>query len=127
MQVLQSKTVRNELGRQPIQQLGMTRSPSVETKVHGRNNDRTWLVAEIHRLDVLVRLQLAGTDHVGELDPARTEGVEPLIFMTDEENVFRKDEAHTDITQADALKNAPSKDSDYFKVPKVLSKGQDQA
>ena len=66
-------------------------------------------------------------DFVGKLDELDTEGVEPLIFMTDEENVFRKDEAHTDITQADALKNAPSKDSDYFKVPKVLSKGQDQA
>jgi Asp-tRNA(Asn)/Glu-tRNA(Gln) amidotransferase C subunit len=29
---------------------------------------------------------------------------------------------HTEITQRDALKNAPKKDSDYFKVPKMVDK-----
>ena len=46
--------------------------------------------------------------------------VEPLIYMTGEVNVMRVDEVKHDITQDDALRNAPKKDSDYFKVPKVL-------
>jgi aspartyl-tRNA(Asn)/glutamyl-tRNA(Gln) amidotransferase subunit C len=54
---------------------------------------------------------------LNELD---TEGVEPLIYLSEEFNVMRKDEARKTITQEQALKNAPKRDSDYFKVPKVL-------
>jgi aspartyl-tRNA(Asn)/glutamyl-tRNA(Gln) amidotransferase subunit C len=36
--------------------------------------------------------------------------------------VLRTDEIGEEITQEDALKNAPEKDSDYFKVPTVLKK-----
>jgi aspartyl-tRNA(Asn)/glutamyl-tRNA(Gln) amidotransferase subunit C len=60
---------------------------------------------------------LAFIDKLSELD---TDSVEPLIYMTDEKNVLREDEAKQTITQAEALKNAPKKDSDYFKVPKVI-------
>ncbi len=59
-------------------------------------------------------------DFIGKLDELDTENVEPLLFMTDEVNVLRTDESHTEITQKEALKNAPQKDSDYFKIPKVL-------
>jgi aspartyl-tRNA(Asn)/glutamyl-tRNA(Gln) amidotransferase subunit C len=48
--------------------------------------------------------------------------VEPLIFMSDEVNVLREDVAVVSITQKEALKNAPKHDSDYFRIPKVLSK-----
>lgn len=58
-------------------------------------------------------------DKLNELD---TENVQPLIYMNDEINSFRKDEEKIEITQDQALKNAPDKDSDYFRVPKVLSK-----
>ncbi len=62
---------------------------------------------------------LTFVEKLKELD---TENVEPLIYMNDEINVLRKDEEKTTITQDEALKNAPDKDSDYFRVPKVLSK-----
>ena len=62
---------------------------------------------------------LAFVEKLNEVD---TTNVEPLIYMTDEVNVLREDEVHHDITQKDALKNAPKKDSDYFKVPRVLGK-----
>lgn len=62
---------------------------------------------------------LAFVEKLNEID---TTDVEPLIYMTDEVNVLREDDVHHDITQKDALKNAPKKDSDYFKVPKVLGK-----
>ena len=35
-------------------------------------------------------------------------------------NVVRPDIAHLEISQGDGLKNAPKKDSDYFRVPKVI-------
>ena len=60
---------------------------------------------------------------VEKLNEVDTTGVEPLIFMTDEENVLREDVAEPSITKQDALKNAPVKDSDYFKVPRVVDKG----
>ena len=61
-------------------------------------------------------------EFVSKLNEIDTEGVEPLVYMTNEVNVLREDEARNTLTQKEALKNAPKKDSDYFRVPKVLSK-----
>lgn len=59
---------------------------------------------------------------MGKLSEIPTDNVEPLIFMSDEVNVLRDDEPEVTITQAEALKNAPKKDSDYFRIAKVLDK-----
>jgi aspartyl-tRNA(Asn)/glutamyl-tRNA(Gln) amidotransferase subunit C len=60
---------------------------------------------------------LAFVDKLNELN---TDGVEPLIYMNEDVDVMRDDVAKTNVTQEEALKNAPKKDSDYFKVPKVI-------
>lgn len=60
---------------------------------------------------------LAFVDKLNELD---TENVEPLIYMTEEKDILREDSAEKTISQEEALKNAPKRDSDYFKVPKVI-------
>ena len=57
---------------------------------------------------------------VDQLTAVNTEGVEPLIFMTDSINVLRDDIQKDTVTQEEALKNAPVHDSDYFKIPTVL-------
>lgn len=62
------------------------------------------------------------TNFMDKLSEVDTENVEPLIFMTDEVNKLREDEVKMDISKEDALKNAPKKDSDYFRIPKVLDK-----
>ena len=62
---------------------------------------------------------LAFVDKLNEID---TEGVDPLIYMSEEVNVLREDKVTEETSQKDALKNAPEKDSDYFKVPTVLKK-----
>jgi len=62
---------------------------------------------------------LAFVEKLNELD---TEGVEPLVYMTDEVNHLREDVVKQEITQKEALQNAPKHDSDYFKVPKVVEK-----
>jgi aspartyl-tRNA(Asn)/glutamyl-tRNA(Gln) amidotransferase subunit C len=59
--------------------------------------------------------------YVEKLNEIDTTGVEPLIHISDEVNVLRNDVAET-ISQQEALKNAPDKNSDYFKIPKVLDK-----
>ncbi len=51
-----------------------------------------------------------------------TNSLKPLIYISEETNVLRKDEVTNQVSQEDALKNAPGKDSDYFKVPTVLTK-----
>ncbi|OKL39299.1 Asp-tRNA(Asn)/Glu-tRNA(Gln) amidotransferase subunit GatC [Pontibacter flavimaris] len=56
-------------------------------------------------------------DQLRQLD---TEHVAPLIHMSEEVNVLREDEPRNTITHEQALRNAPKKDSDYFRVPKVL-------
>jgi aspartyl-tRNA(Asn)/glutamyl-tRNA(Gln) amidotransferase subunit C len=58
-------------------------------------------------------------DKLSELD---TDEVDPLIFMSDEVNVLREDVVEKTATSEQALKNAPKKDSDYFRIPKVLDK-----
>jgi aspartyl-tRNA(Asn)/glutamyl-tRNA(Gln) amidotransferase subunit C len=58
-------------------------------------------------------------EKLGEID---VEGVEPLIYMTDEKNILRKDLVKDTVTKDEALLNAPQRDSDYFKVPKVIKK-----
>ena len=62
---------------------------------------------------------IAFVDKLSELD---TTGVEPLIFMSEEVNRLRNDEVEQSISHEDALRNAPKKDSDYFRIPKVLDK-----
>jgi aspartyl-tRNA(Asn)/glutamyl-tRNA(Gln) amidotransferase subunit C len=57
---------------------------------------------------------------INKLSELDTASIEPLIYMTDEVNVLREDEPVVSITQQEALKNAPKKDSDYFKVSKVI-------
>ena len=61
-------------------------------------------------------------EQINELD---TEGVAPLIHLTDEVNHYSQDEPQPAIPRSVALNNAPAHDSEYFHVPKVLS-GQDE-
>ncbi|MBE2246554.1 MAG: Asp-tRNA(Asn)/Glu-tRNA(Gln) amidotransferase subunit GatC [Candidatus Competibacteraceae bacterium] len=61
-------------------------------------------------------------DFVNKLGELDTEGVEPLVYMNDEPCTLRADVVVEEITHEEALRNAPKKDSDYFRVPKVLDK-----
>lgn len=56
-------------------------------------------------------------ERINELD---LEGVEPLVYVNEEVDKFRQDEAKLYTSKEDALKNAPNRDTDYFRVPRVL-------
>lgn len=88
---------------------------------------------EVNKLAHLARLQLspeAGAqmqqdltriiDWMEKLNQLDTEGVEPLIHLSAELNVLREDVAGQPLPHDAALVNAPRKDSDYFRVPKVV-------
>ncbi len=57
-----------------------------------------------------------------QLNGLDTDGVEPLIYMSDRTNHLRDDVVEPSLDKKRALKNAPNADSDYFKVPKVINK-----
>ncbi|GMQ27711.1 Asp-tRNA(Asn)/Glu-tRNA(Gln) amidotransferase subunit GatC [Algoriphagus confluentis] len=63
-------------------------------------------------------------DWVEQLNEVDTEGVEPLTTMSSEVNVMREDKVGTHLSHEEALKNAPQRDSDYFRVPKVLESNE---
>jgi len=57
---------------------------------------------------------------MNKLNEVDTEDVAPLIHMSSELTVLRNDEVSNELTHERALKNAPKKDSNYFRVPKVI-------
>jgi aspartyl-tRNA(Asn)/glutamyl-tRNA(Gln) amidotransferase subunit C len=59
-------------------------------------------------------------NYMEKLNELDTENVEPLSHPVEQINVFREDELKPSITTEDVLKNAPAKDEQYFKVPKVI-------
>jgi aspartyl-tRNA(Asn)/glutamyl-tRNA(Gln) amidotransferase subunit C len=59
-------------------------------------------------------------DWVEKLNEVDTEGIEPITTMSSEVNVLREDEVGVHLSHEKGLKNAPQKDSDYFRVPKVM-------
>jgi aspartyl-tRNA(Asn)/glutamyl-tRNA(Gln) amidotransferase subunit C len=54
------------------------------------------------------------------LNEVNTDNVEPLTHMSNEINVLRDDIVGVSLERKAALQLAPKKDSDYFRVPKVL-------
>ena len=74
---------------------------------------------EAEKLEIKTDLQrmIVFVEKLNELD---LEGVEPLLHMSDEVNVLREDEVKGSVSRSEALKNAPSHDEQFFKVPKVI-------
>jgi aspartyl-tRNA(Asn)/glutamyl-tRNA(Gln) amidotransferase subunit C len=72
--------------------------------------EKEQLMADMSRI-------LTFMDKLNEVD---TSNVEPLVYMTEEVNIFRKDEVKELITHEEALQNAPERDENYFLVPKVI-------
>lgn len=87
----------------------------------------------ISRLEKLARLRLGDSereklgsdlqrilDMVDKLQSLNTDGVEPLIWMNENENALRNDEVSGQLTNEAALLNAPKTDEGYFSTPKVI-------
>ncbi len=91
--------------------------------------------ALILKLEKLSRLELSETEReniqkdlsnilnmVDKLNELNTDGVEPLVYISDEINVMREDVVRHEVSNEAALQNAPDSQKPYFKVPKVIQR-----
>jgi len=87
----------------------------------------------LHKIAHLARLEVSKKEEAGmledmneiltwveQLNEVDTDGIEPLTNMSHEVNVFREDMVRDHLEHDRALKNAPKKDNDFFRVPKFL-------
>ena len=70
--------------------------------------------------DKMMQDMTAIVEWVEKLKEVNTEGAEPLTTMSHEINVMREDEVREHLPHEEALRNAPGKDDQFFRVPKVL-------
>jgi aspartyl-tRNA(Asn)/glutamyl-tRNA(Gln) amidotransferase subunit C len=54
------------------------------------------------------------------LNTVDTDNVEPLSHVIELQNVFREDVLRPSLPREEALKNAPARTEEFFKVPKVI-------
>jgi len=59
---------------------------------------------------------------VEKLNELDTTGVAPLLHMSDNINSLREDVVKGSLSREEGLQNAPLKDEQFFKVPKVIKK-----
>ncbi|MBI3811129.1 MAG: Asp-tRNA(Asn)/Glu-tRNA(Gln) amidotransferase subunit GatC [Nitrospirae bacterium] len=58
--------------------------------------------------------------YIGKLNELDTSKVEPTSHVLDLSNVFRDDIVSESLPAADVLANAPDRESDHFRVPKII-------
>ena len=87
----------------------------------------------ISRLEHLARLELSEEEKqdiqtdlnnilqmVEKMNELDTDHVKPLIYVNEQQNIWREDEVKNQVDRKDALKNAPDKNDEFFKVPKMI-------
>ena len=74
---------------------------------------------EIQELRVGLKEMIGFVNKLNELDSS---GTEPLLHISSNVNVLRKDEPGPCLSVSDSMKNSRFPDASYFKVPKVISK-----
>jgi aspartyl-tRNA(Asn)/glutamyl-tRNA(Gln) amidotransferase subunit C len=92
--------------------------------------------AQVRKVATLSRLELtqaeceefteqlgAILEYVEKMNELDTTGVEPLAHCLPISNVFREDRVKESLGCEEALANAPQRDGDFFKVPKILDDG----
>ncbi len=87
-------------------------------------------VAKLARLDLTEAEieQFAGQlsailEYVEKMNELDTTGVEPLAHCLPISNCFREDMVTESLGTEKTLANAPQRDGDFFKVPKILDDG----
>ncbi len=93
--------------------------------------DRVRHIGKLSRIELsdeevrTFRRQLAAIlEHFGKLQELDTEGVEPMAHAVELHNVLADDEPGESLSPDEALANAPARDGDFFRVPKVIGDSQ---
>ena len=88
---------------------------------------------DVERISLLARLQLGEDElerltdqlsqiiqYVEQLSELDTEDVEPMAHAAEIFNVFAEDKSRPSLDRDEALKNAPKRDDECYRVPAVL-------
>lgn len=92
------------IGKEEVEYLG--KLIRIELKEEEKEN----LVKEIGKI----------IEYVSKLNQVNTENVEPTYHVIPVKNVFREDIPEESISKEEILKNAPDKDNNFFKVPRII-------
>jgi len=91
------------------------------------NQEQVRKVAKLSRLELTeaeveeFTSQLSAIlDYVAKMNELDTTNVEPLAHCLPISNVFRQDRIGESLGTEKTLANAPQRDGDFFKVPKIL-------
>ncbi len=79
-------------------------------KLEFSNEEKEMLMLQMNRI----------LEYMEKLNTLDTESIEPLSHVLELSNVFRTDDVKGGVSTEEALKNAPSKSEQFFKVPKVI-------
>lgn len=92
-------------------------------------------IEEVERIAKLAMLELSPEEkdkytrqlnlileYMAQLNQLDTSDVDPMSHPLGLTNVFRKDVVEPSLPVDEALKNAPDRSGDYFRVPKVIQK-----
>jgi aspartyl-tRNA(Asn)/glutamyl-tRNA(Gln) amidotransferase subunit C len=90
-------------------------------------------IEQVRKIGVLSRIELSDdqagelagqlgaiVEYFGKLNELDTDGVEPMAHAVGTHNVLADDTPADSLSPDDALANAPARDGDFFKVPKVI-------
>ncbi|MDP6559291.1 MAG: Asp-tRNA(Asn)/Glu-tRNA(Gln) amidotransferase subunit GatC [Candidatus Binatia bacterium] len=88
---------------------------------------------DVERVALLARLELSSEEkelfaeqldkifhHIEKLNQLDTENVEPLAHAVDIVNAFREDRVVNRPSTDSLLANAPAREENFFKVPKII-------
>ena len=90
-------------------------------------------IADVHRIVLLARLELTPVEeasfatqldhileHFQKLKQLDTDGIEPTAHVVDMATPFRDDRVQNAANVDALLANAPARDDNFFKVPKII-------
>ena len=59
-------------------------------------------------------------DYLKKIDKVDTEDVQPTYHVLDLTNVYREDEAMPSLPKEEALRNAPKKEKEFLRAPRIV-------
>jgi aspartyl-tRNA(Asn)/glutamyl-tRNA(Gln) amidotransferase subunit C len=82
------------------------------SRLHINETEKVEIMSDLSKM-------ISFVEKLSEID---TTGVEPLTHISDSINAWREDAVRGSISNDAAFANAPTTDSNFFKVPKVIQK-----
>lgn len=100
-----------------------------------KSENKSITVDEVRHISHLCRLQLSQEDidrftadlgeiidYVNQIQKLDTSGIDPTFQTAPLSNIFREDIIKKSLSPEEVLSNAPDRESDYFRMPRIMEK-----